>query len=222
MKIKNYLQIEKLDFLISLYIFCIAVAELMGGKTFPILKLGSFSLNASVAIFVIPLLFTINDVITEVHGAQRTRSIIRSGLIMIFFILLLSLFFTYLPPSKRFEKMEAAYDTVFGVSARIAASSLTAFAIAEFMDVAIFVKIRNLLGKKALWLRNNVSNFVSQFFDTTIFMFLAFYALDKSFNENFPFLVSLILPYWLLKCFMSVIETPFVYVGVKWLRGEKQ
>lgn len=222
-KIKKInLQINKLDFLISLYIFCIAVAELMGSKTFPLLDYGKIQLNASIAIFVIPLLFTINDVIIEVYGADRTRSVIRSGLIIIFFILLFSIFSTRLPPSKRFEKTESAYDTIFGVSARIAASSLIAFALAEFLDVAIFVKIRKRLGHKALWLRNNLSNFVSQFFDTSIFMFLAFYSLDKPFNDNLTFLVSLILPYWLLKCFMSVIETPFVYLGVKWLRVEQK
>ena len=127
MKIKKIdLQIKKLDFLISFYIFCIAIAELMGGKTFTLLNYGKFQLNASVAIFLIPFLFTINDVITEVYSAQRTRSIIRSGLIIIFFILLFSIFSTRLPPSKRFERLEPAYDTAFGISGRIAASSLTA------------------------------------------------------------------------------------------------
>src|SRR3989344_1080787 len=106
------MKIQKFDLLVSLYVFCILVAELMGGKTIPLLKLGSIHLNASVAIFVIPLLFTINDIITEVYGAERTRSVIRSGLIIIFFILVFSLFATRLSPSMRFEKSEGAYDTI--------------------------------------------------------------------------------------------------------------
>lgn len=212
-------KIQKLDILISIYIFCIAVSELMGGKTFPLLNIGVLKLNASVAIFVIPLIFSINDIITEVYGAERTRSIIRSGLFIIFLILLFSLLATNLPPSKRFELTEKAYDTIFGISARISAASLTAFAIADFLDVSIFAKIRKKLGAKKLWLRNNVSNFVSQFIDTTVFMFLAFYTFNKPFTDNLTFLISLILPYWLLKCFMSIIETPLVYGGVKWLRA---
>ncbi|MBI4097802.1 MAG: queuosine precursor transporter [Candidatus Levybacteria bacterium] len=213
-------KINKLDLLISIYFFCIAIAELMGAKTFPI-NFGPIKLNASVAIFVLPLIFTINDVITEVYGKERTRSIIRSGLIGIGLILLFSVFATHLPPSLRFQGSEEAYDKIFGLSARIAAASLTAFAIAEFLDVLIFVKVRQMLGKSKLWLRNNVSNFIAQFIDTTVFMFLAFYALGKPFSENFPFLISLIIPYWLLKCFMSVIETPLVYLGVKWLKKDK-
>lgn len=213
-------KIEKFDLLVSLYIFCIAVAELMGAKTFPLVKIFGYQLNASVAIFVIPLIFTINDVITEVFGKERTRSVIRSGLFVIFLILVFSLLATNLPPSLRFTKTEGAYDIIFGLSARIAAASLTAFALAEFLDVFIFAKIRQRFGKKALWFRNNASNFVSQFIDTFVFMFLAFYALDKSFDNNIGFLFSLILPYWLLKCFMSVIETPFVYLGVRWLKNK--
>jgi uncharacterized integral membrane protein (TIGR00697 family) len=89
--------------------------------------------------------------------------------------------------------------------------------------VFIFFRIRQKLGKNKLWLRTNASNFLSQFLDTAIFITLAFYALDKPFMANFPFLVGIILPYWLLKCFMSVIETPLVYVGVRWLKkGAKE
>ncbi|MEK7450921.1 MAG: VUT family protein, partial [Patescibacteria group bacterium] len=125
-------KIEKLDLLISVYIFCIAVAELMGGKTFPLANILGYQLNASVAIFVLPLIFTINDMITEVYGKERTRSIIRSGLFVIGLILVFSLFATSLPPSRRFSGSESSYDIIFGTSARIAFASLTAFTLAEF------------------------------------------------------------------------------------------
>lgn len=216
------LKINKMDFLVALYIFCILIAELMGGKTIPLAKIGTFQLNASVAIFVFPIIFTINDMITEVFGKERTRSVIRSGLIMIFLVIVVGLLFTALPPSTRFESTESAYDQIFSISTRIAAASLTAFTVAEIIDVLVFVKIRQRLGKKALWLRNNVSNFVAQFFDTTLFMTLAFYNFSQPLESNWTFLVSLILPYWLLKCLVSVIETPFVYWGVSWLRKDKQ
>ncbi len=214
------IKIQKLDLLIAIYIFCVAVSELMGAKTFPILT-SPIKLNASVAIFVIPVIFSINDVITEVLGKARARSVVWSGLVVIVLIFLFSLLATFLPPSKRFEGTEKAYDAIFTYSARIALASLTAFALADFLDVYIFSKMREKLGKKALWLRNNLSNFISQFVDTTTFISLAFYALDKPFAENAGFLWSLILPYWLLKTFMSAVETPFVYLGVNWLRDKK-
>ena len=213
-------KIEKMDLLVSIYIFGIIVSELMGAKTFPLLDLGFYKLNASVAIFLIPLLFTINDVIVEVHGAKRARSVVRSGLLMIGLLFGFIMLAISLSPSKRFLETEGAYDTVFGKSARISLTSLTAFALADFLDIFIFSKIREKLGKSKLWLRNNASNFIAQLIDTVVFMTLAFYAFDKSFGDNWAFLLSLIIPYWLLKCSMSVIETPLVYIGVRWLRSK--
>lgn len=215
------MKIQKFDLLVAIYISCIAIAELMGAKTVPLFSIGGFNLSASVALLVIPLLFTINDVVVEVYGKERARSIVLSGLGVIALLMVMSLITTHLPPSSRFAGDEAAYDTIFGKSARIAAASLVAFTIAQFLDVWVFSKIREKLGESALWLRNNVSNFSAQFVDTVIFMSLAFYAFDRSFVSNAAFLLGLIIPYWLLKCFMSVIDTPFVYLGVKWLRKDR-
>lgn len=213
-------KIQKMDLLIAVYIFSICVAELMGAKTFPLVKIAGYQLNASVAILILPIIFSINDMVTEVFGIERTRSIVRSGLLIVALIFIFSILATILPPSLRFMAQEKAYDQIFGLSIRISAASLTAFIIAEFTDLFVFAKIRQKLGKKKLWFRSNMSNFIAQFIDTVIFMTLAFYALDLPFENNFVFLSSIILPYWLLKCFMSVIETPFVYVGVKWLKSK--
>jgi hypothetical protein len=193
----------------------------MGAKTFSILNIGTFHLNATVVIFILPLLYSINDIVIEVYGKEKAQSIVRSSLLIIFFILIFSLLATNLPASKRFLPMEGAYDTIFGLSARFSAASLIAFALSEFLDVYIFAKLREKLGKTKLWLRTNLSNFLSEFIDVAVFMTLAFYALDQSFISNFSFISSIALPYYFLRCFMSVITTPLVYLGVKWLRKDK-
>ena len=215
-------KIQKLDFLISFYITCVIISELMGAKTFPIASIGSFHLNATVIIFILPFIYSINDIIIEVYGKKRAQSLIRSSIVMIFFLLLFSLLATSLPPSKRFAPTEQAYSAIFETSARFAAASLIAFAVSEFLDVFIFAKMRERFGKKRLWLRTNMSNFVSQFFDTVFFMTLAFYAFNQSFASNFSFIAGIALPYWLLRCCMSIIETPLVYLGVRWLKAKKE
>ena len=214
-------KVQKFDALVGVYIFCIVVAELMGAKTFHIGAIGNYPLNASVAILVIPILFTINDMIIEVYGKERARSVVRTGLFVIFLVMVFSILATILPPSQRFMPSEEAFDHIFTKSIRISAASLTAFTIAEFLDILIFVKIRERLGKSKLWLRNNVSNILAQFIDTVVFMFLAFYALNQSVLSNVQFLSSLILPYWLLKSSMSIIETPLLYIGINWLKKDK-
>ena len=213
-------KIEKLDLLISLYVTCVVISELMGAKTFSIATIGTFHLHATVVIFVLPLIYAANDIIVEVYGKARATSVVRSSLAMIFFLLLFSILATYLPASERFKLTEPAYETIFGISIRFSAASLVAFAISEFADVFIFAKLRQKLGKRRLWFRTNVSNFLSEFLDTAIFMLLAFYAFDQSVLSNVSFIAGLALPYWLLRCFMSIIETPLVYWGVRWLRNK--
>ena len=143
-------KIEKLDFLISFYITCVVLSEVMGAKTFPLLNLWGFHLNATVAIFILPLLYSINDMVIEVYGKERAQSIVRSSLAIILFILLFSILATSLPPSARFLPTESAYDTIFGKAIRFSAASLIAFIISEFADIYIFSKLRELLGKTKL------------------------------------------------------------------------
>ncbi len=45
------LGIKKFDLLVAIYVYCIAVSELMGAKTFPIATIGGFKLSASVGNF---------------------------------------------------------------------------------------------------------------------------------------------------------------------------
>jgi uncharacterized integral membrane protein (TIGR00697 family) len=212
---------QKLDILFAVYFFAIIASELMGVKTFPLVSFSWLHLNASVAVLLLPFVFSINDIVAEVYGKERAKSLLRSGLVAVFFVFVFSAIATLLPPSTRFVPKEAAYDAIFSSSLRFAAASLVAFAVANITDVLIFTKIRQRLGKKALWLRNNASNFVAQLLDTIIFISVAFYAFDHSISSNASFLISLIIPYWLLKCGMSIIETPLVYAGVRWLKSSK-
>ena len=111
--------IRKFDLLVSLYVFGVLTAELLGAKTFPVLTIGSFQLNASVAIFVMPLLFTATDVVVEVHGRKRARSMVLCGLACAAALVFYATLATHLAPSPRFAPAEPAYDKIFGSSIRI-------------------------------------------------------------------------------------------------------
>lgn len=211
--------IRKFDLLIALYIFGVVTAELMGAKTFTVATIGSFHLASSVAIFLMPLLFTAIDVVVEVQGAQRARSIVYCGVLCAGLLIAYTTLATALPPTPVFAHTAAAYNQVFRSGARIAAASLTAFAVSELLNVLVFAKLRQRLHSRALWLRNNAANFSSQFADSAVFLALAFYSIHISAAANLGFLISLLIPYWLLRCAMSVVETPLVYLGVNWLRG---
>lgn len=192
----------------------------MGAKTFPIFEIGSFKVSGSVGILLIPFIYSINDIFFDVYGQKRTKGLARSSLIIIAMLTVLSIIAVSLPSSSRFQPLSASYNAIFSQTIRISLASLTAFGLANFLDIAVFAKLKLRFYKQGLWFRNNLSNLISLFVDTVVFMTLAFYALDQSFNANFNFLMGLILPYWILKFIVSSFGTPLVYLGVKWLKGE--
>ncbi|MFA5025752.1 MAG: queuosine precursor transporter [Candidatus Shapirobacteria bacterium] len=218
-KINENSQRNKSDILIGIYIFCIVAAELMGSKSFPIAKIGTFNLSGAMGMFLIPWIYSINDIFTEVYGHERTKNLAKLSVLIVFLIVIFSALAIALPPSARFLPMEESYHKIFFQSIRISVASLMAMAISNFLDIAIFVKLKRKMGKSKLWLRNNLSNIMALFMDTMVFMSLAFYSINTSVAANINFLWGIILPYWLLKTAMSAIGTPLVYAGVRWLKN---
>ena len=213
--------LTKLEILVGLYIFCLFACEVMGFKLIPLFQIGEMHFSTSVAIFLLPFIFSINDVIIEVYGIKKALAVARLGFCMIALIALLSLVFTALPPAERFINSNDAYSAVFAFSVRASIASLTAFAVAQATDMLVFQKIRARLGKKSLWLRTNVSNVIGLLVDTVVFMTIARYDLGADVTNNIQYLSGLILPYWIFKCLMSVLITPLTYVGVRWLKRDK-
>jgi uncharacterized integral membrane protein (TIGR00697 family) len=155
-------------------------------KTIPLFKIFAYQLNVSVGIFVFPLLFAINDVITEVKGRARAKQLVYTSLIMVAIIMVYSIFVTWLPESARFKDGQA-YNLIFAKAARISLASLLAFLISGLLDVAIFHKIKVKTKGKMLWLRSNLSNFISQLLDTFVFASIAFYSFQDGLSGNFSF-----------------------------------
>jgi queuosine precursor transporter len=209
----------KSDILVGLYVFCIITAELMGSKTFPLFKIFGFNLSGSVGMFLLPWIFSINDIFTEIFGFKRTKNLAKISILIVFLLILLAAFAVSLPPSARYASTNEAYKIIFSQSIRISIASLIAIAISNFADIKIFWKLKQKLKKQGLWLRNNLSNILATLLDTIVFMTLAFYDPNHTFSNNFHFLIGLITPYWLLKVSISIVSTPFVYLGVKWLKS---
>jgi uncharacterized integral membrane protein (TIGR00697 family) len=213
------MKFHRFDSIVALYIFGIVTAQLMGSKVVPFGELFGLPLSISVAVFLMPLLFTITDIVVEVHGKARARSLVWTGLVIVALLSLYTLFVTNLTPAARFLSSNEAYTAVFGTSIRFALASIAAFLSAEIIDVLIYSKLRERMKEKGMWLRNNISNFVGQFIDSAVFVVIAFYAFDMQFTANLAFLAGIVLPYWIVRCLMSIVGTPFAYAGVAFLKN---
>ena len=202
---------RKTNFLLALFIGCLVTANLIG------LKIASFGIfEASVGILVFPVLFLVTDIIAEVHGKQKAKEFVYLGLFVLIFVLFVTSIAVLLPTSERSFVSGAEYAAIFGTTLRIFVASILGFFLSQMHDVHAFHFWKKKTGGKHLWLRNNASTVVSQFIDTTIFMFVAFYGMTPKFTVGYVF--ALIIPYWIIKVLFAAFDTPFCYAGVKWLK----
>ena len=208
----------RFDIVVALYIFAVVTAQLMGAKVVPFGNIFGLPLNVSVAVFLMPLLFTITDIVVEVYGKARARRLVRIGFTVVILLTLYTLLATSLPAAARYIPSNDAYNAIFGTSLRFALAAIAAYLSAELIDVLVYSKMREHMKQKGMWLRNNVSNFIGQFIDSAVFVVIAFYALDQGIVAIIAFLMGIVLPYWLVRCLMSVVATPLVYGGVAFLQ----
>ena len=202
----------KTNILIGLFVAALIAANLMGAK------IAHVFIDFSVGIFAYPITFLVTDIIEEVYGKEKAKSIVLVGFVSLLFVLLITALAVALPSAAR-DFFPEAYKNIFGISLRMMIASIAAFLISQFHDVWAFNFWKKKTKGKYLWLRNNLSTIVSQFIDTVIFMFIAFYAITPRHDAAYMFV--LIIPYWLLKVVVSLCDTPFVYLGVWYLKKSK-
>ncbi|MCK5589123.1 MAG: queuosine precursor transporter [Candidatus Pacebacteria bacterium] len=204
---------SRLQILFALFIALLVGVNLLGGKIISL-----FGVSVSVGIFIIPLTFLITDIVEEVYGKHVVKHFIIGGVISLITVFLFTGLFVYFEPHTIYSFNEE-YKTIFGSSLRMIIASIMAFSLAQIHDVITFEWLKKKTKGKALWLRNNLSTMISQLIDTFVFMMIAFYHLTPKFTLTF--IVSLAIPYYLFKIVFAILDTPFVYLGVKWLKNEK-
>ena len=200
---------KKILICLTLYITSLFAANTLGIKLMPFI----FGTHMTVAIFTFPIVFVMSDVIGEVYGKRMAKNFVFAGALSIIIFLFFSFISTTVPWAKDGLWVKDSYNQIFGISARISIASLVAFVIAEYQDVFAFFFFKKLTGEKNFWIRSNLSNVWSEFLDSTIFMFIAFYGV-------YPFatLISIIFTLWIFKIIMGFVYTPLSYLGIYLLR----
>ena len=202
---------KKIIIALALYLASLFASNTLGLKIMPFF----FGLHVSVAIFFFPFVFLTTDVIGEVYGKRMAKFFVLAGFIATLLFIFYSFLSLAMPWAAAGEWVHSSYNTVFGISVRIAIASVIAFIIGEYQDVISFFFFRNLWGTRNFWLRSTLSNVWSQLLDTVIFMTIAFYGVYD--NKT---LVSIMISWWLFKVAMGVVYTPLSYVGL-WLLRDK-
>jgi len=196
-------------FLFALYITSMVLVNTIGSKIITL-----FGVRVSVGIFFMPVLFLVTDIVGEVKGEKDATLFVRMSICMLALLFVMTGISVKIPPHPSWD-LQSQYQQVFGMSMRMSLASLFSFAVSQTIDIRIFMLFKKISRGKNLWIRNNISTMTSQFVDTVIFMFIAFYQLTPKFTVSYVF--ALIIPYWIFKVIFALLDTPLCYLGVKWL-----
>ena len=202
---------RKIFIALALYLGSLFAANTLGLKIMPF----PFGLHVSVAVFFFPFVFLLTDVIGEVYGKRMAKFFVLAGFIATLLFVLYSFLSLAMPWAASGEWVHTSYDTVFGISVRIAIASVIAFIVGEYQDVISFFFFKAKLGSRFFWLRSNLSNIWSQFLDTVLFMTIAFYGVYDNHT-----LISIMISWWLFKVGMGFLYTPLSYLAIRLLRDK--
>jgi hypothetical protein len=165
--------------------------------------------------FTHAITFPCTDAVTEIWGSGRARILVYLGFFSFLLAMTLVYIGTLIPPMPFWMEENESYKTLFSSAPQFVLASILASLSAQLLDVSVFARLKRLTGRHGLWIRNNASTMISQFVDTGIFYSIAFYGMVPL--SQLP---KLILATYLVKIAIAAVDTPVVYLVVRWITGE--
>ncbi|MFZ5439905.1 MAG: queuosine precursor transporter [Myxococcota bacterium] len=199
--------------LAALFITSLVVGDLIGGKLMAVPLFGSVHL-LSVGFIPFPITFLLTDLLNEFYGKQAARTVTWVGFGMAVFTLVVVTVAVSVPwhPATLAPGWNGLtpepYEAVFASGRRILVASMTAYVVAQLIDIAVFHRLKSLTHGRLLWLRATGSTVVSQLLDTIVIQSLVW-----SGSLDVAALSDLIISSWAGKVLIAVGLTPLIYAG---------
>ena len=221
---ENYIKIYSI--LMTVFVVMLVLTNIIGTKIFllfgSILPNGLFgnSITLTAGIITYPITFLVTDITSELFGKRKANFLVIVG----FFCSLLSLVIISIvmklepsviwligSPYDDINEIELAFNTIFSMPSILIFASMSAYLVAQLIDINIFHYIKKITNSRYLWLRNNLSTMFSQLVDTIIVnsIFLGF-----GMGIEFQVVCKIIIANYLVKIIFALIDTPLVYFFV--------
>lgn len=197
--------------LTTLFVISIVIANVVGARVITTgISVGNILISTSGGAITYAVTFLCTDVISELWGKEKARSIIKYGFIGQIFATVCIILTGFFPAVDM--GMDEAYKTLLGQNYMFVLGSLSAYYASQSWDVFIFHKIKQK-SVKYKWIRNNVSTMTSQMIDTVVYASISFgIGMRWFFTEGMmTAFVGLVIGQYLLKAFLAAIDTPVFY-----------
>ena len=159
-----------------------------------------------------PLLYVLNDVLTEVYGFSASRKTIWTALCFNLMFTLLMQLIMILPDGADWQEKEA-FETVFLLSPRIMIASLISYFLGELINASILSTLKFRLNGKLFAVRAIFSTLISSFLESALFGIIAFYGRIPD-DELLKMTVMLTI----LKVLYEIVTMPLTLALVSYLK----
>jgi hypothetical protein len=173
------------------------------GQAFP-----RVTMTAGVIAF--PVTFIITDLLNEYYGKRGIRFVTFVGMAMIAFEFVLLWICIEVPVDPASIVSQDAFAEVFGNSTNVILGSMTAYLLGQLVDISLFHWLRELTQGRFLWLRATGSTFGSQFIDTFVVLFVAFWIPGQMTIQT---VIAITLFNYAYKFVIAVAITPVIYAA---------
>ncbi|RKN80647.1 queuosine precursor transporter [Paenibacillus ginsengarvi] len=156
-------------------------------------------------------IYMATDLLNEKYGAKAAKQAVWVG----FFSLLaatvmMQMALVFEPQGDELAQgTQQAMETIFGLMPRLAAGSLCAYFISQFLDVRVYSYLRTKFSSYGqFWIRTNGSTALSQLVDSLVFCTIAFAGL-------FPLTVwlQILFTTYVFKFVITAASTPVMYIA---------
>lgn len=167
--------------------------------------------------------FLCTDILSEYYGKEKARTNVLIGFCSFFLMTILMLVTIGIQPAEG-EWVSMVQDSLailFTPMTSIFVASMIAYLISQYFDIWFFNYLKTISSNKLLWLRNNVSTAVSSLIDNTIFSIFAWIILNPNPFPLSDVIMTFILGVYLLRVFIALLDTPFIYLAKYFIPEEK-
>jgi queuosine precursor transporter len=201
---------NKKDFLpviTGLFVGVLILSNILASK---MVQIGPFVFDGGTLLF--PLSYIFGDVLTEVYGYRESRKVIWTGLAMLV-IMSVNVWLIGLLPAEPNWTFQEDFQNILMQMPRIALASIVGYFAGEYSNSVVLSRMKVLMKGKWLWARTIGSTLVGQFFDSALFVFLAFAGLYPA-----SVLVVMVASNYLFKTVIEVVFTPVTYLVIGFVK----
>jgi uncharacterized integral membrane protein (TIGR00697 family) len=196
------------DLVMAAFVTVLLCANLIGASK--LATVFGFTFGAGVLFF--PISYVFGDILTEVYGYARARKVVWAGFGALLFASAMSAIVLAFPPADGWPH-QAAFETVFGGTPRIALASLVAYFSGELTNSFVLAKMKVKTEGRFLWARTIGSTIAGEAVDSLIFYPLAFLGVWTARQ-----VLAVMLSNYLIKVGWEAVMTPFTYRIVAFLK----